>query len=123
MKYFSPNILDGSVTTVKLADGAVTDPKIASGAVGTRAILGSAVEQGELNTTVVSTSGTINSITVLGITLIPYAFWPMIHDQDATDVRVSGHEVDGVSADAPRFALYNSAGVPRTYDIDYRYVA
>ena len=112
MKYFSPTLLDGSVTTAKLANNAVTLPKVAN----------SAIRKNELGTTPVSMAGALGAISVLDIALTPYAFWPMLHVSDATDIRVSGHEVDGGSADAPRLALYNSSGSGRSYDLDYRYV-
>ncbi len=122
VKYFSPNILDGSVTSAKLAASAVTESKIATNAVRARSIQAGAVEQSKLDTSVVTLSGSVGAISHLDIELIAYAFWPMLHAQAANDLRVSGNEVDGASPDEPRLALYNPAGAARTYDLDYRYV-
>ena len=132
VKYFSPSLLDGSVTTAKLADGAVTEAKLAAlsisagkiqvNAVGGNQIQSGAVHQGRLGTTIVSTSGNITAGTAANIVLLPFAFWPMIHVQDPVDVSVSGHLTDAPGADNPRFAFFNSGVADRTYDVDYRYV-
>ena len=132
MKYFSPSLLDGSVTTAKLADNAVTELKLADNAVATAKvqdnsltkgkILDDAIVQSKMRTAVVSTSGNITTGTAANLVLTAYCFWPMIHVQAPTDVSVSGHLTDAPGADNPRLALFNSGVADRTYDVDYRYL-
>lgn len=132
MKYFSPSLLDGSVTTAKLANGAVTNPKIGGNAVSesqlqtasvrARTVQNGTMNQGHLDTTSVSTAGSIPATSFLDITLLPYCFWPMIHSVQPPDVWVSGHLTDAPGADNPRLSLNNSGVVARAYDVDYRYI-
>ncbi len=132
VKYFSPSLLDGSVTTAKLADDAVTTPKlldlavvrnkIATNAIDNPRIIAGTLKQSKLNTTEVSTAGSVPGTARLSITMVAYCFWPMIHVENSTDVRLAGHDVDAPGADNPRFALVNSNAASRTYDIDYRYI-
>ncbi len=133
VKYWSPSLLDGSVTTAKLADNAVTTPKLAIAAVDTsqlalqsvdwpRIKLGN-VRQDRMDTTAVSSSGNISASTTASLVLLPYCFWPMIHVQATTFVRMTGHITDAPGADNPRFGLRNDDSVSRTYDMDYRYIA
>ena len=122
MKYFSPHVLDGSITSAKLAGSAVVESKLASGAVWNRAIRAGAVTQLKLDTAVDSLAGTIGAGLALDIALTAYAFWPMLHVENPADVYVTGHIADGGGADFPRLALFNTAGAGRDYDLDYRYV-
>lgn len=96
---------------------------VAANSIGQTEIGGAAVGRAELKTTAVtSLAGTVNNGADLDITLTHYAFFPMIHAQ-TNDLFIVGHVTDGASADAPRFALNNTSGSGKTYDIDYRYVA
>ena len=132
VRYWSPSLLDGSVTTAKLADDAVTVAKMAPDSVGqvelqTTAVTApkispGAVTQPALDTVVVSTSGVILAGNASNLVLLPYCFWPMIHVQNPETVYLSGHSTDAPGADNPRFALFNSEGVQNSYDVDYRYL-
>lgn len=100
MRYFSPGLLDGSVTTAKLADRAVTS--------------------GKLFTFVGSFAGSIFSNTGLDFSLDPDAFFPMISVSSQVNIHMTGHTTDGGSADNPRFGFWNASGITQTYDIDFR---
>ena len=73
-------------------------------------------------------SGSLGGNAKLNVTLTYYAFFPMIHVQQASlfssgSILVSGHTTDGGSATAPRYALVNTtAGTTYNYDLDYAYV-
>lgn len=119
MKYFSPAILDGSVTTVKLADNAVTLPKMADDSVNTDELIGGAVNRGRIAAAITSLAGSIPLLSSVDLLVNAYAFWPMLHGESS--IRVGGHSVDGVGADNSRFALHNvSLIAANTYDVDYR---
>ncbi len=122
MKYFSPSLLDGSVTEVKLAYGAVTRNKIALAAVDNARLATNTIRREKLRTVDAGVSGSIPATSFVDITLAPDCFWPMIHSIQPPDVWVSGHLTDGVGAEYPRLSLNNSGGVARTYDLDYRNV-
>lgn len=112
MKYFSPAILDGSVTSASLADNSVTLAKMAD----------DAIRKAEIDTATTGQSGTLGALAVIGILLPDYCFFPMIHGSDGTDIRLTGHQTDGDGGAFPRFAFYNSSGSALSYDVDYRYV-
>jgi hypothetical protein len=130
--YSSPNVLDGSITTAKLADNSVTAAKIAANAVQTQEIQVSAVVQAKIASGAVSqakidsatnsSAGNIGATDALNITMQPYCFWPMIHVQDQDLMYLSGHSVDAVDPDVPCFAIYNSDVVVNNYDVDWRYI-
>lgn len=133
MRYFSPHLLDGSVTTAKLADDAVTVDKIANDSVGQLQLQSTAVIEAKmgnaaisrrtLKTADVSAAGSIAASATLNIALIHNAFWPMIHVEVPVEVLLAGHVTDAPGADNPRFALINTDGAEaNTYDLDYRYV-
>lgn len=136
MKYFSPSILDGSVTTAKLADNAVTRPKVADAAIAgpelsdlaviTAKIAAQAVKQFKIGTSESSQSGTISGNAVVLVTLSAYSFFPnVIHDGAGDPDQISMHAfaVAGAGdADIPRFALENTQAQSRAYDIDWRHV-
>ena len=132
VKYFSPSLLDGSVTTAKLANNAVTNAKMDNDSVGqlelqstavtSPKIATGAVTRTRIDTVAVSTSGVILAGNASNLVLLPYCFWPMIHVQDPELVYLSGHITDVPGADNPRFAIANSAGVQNSYDVDYRYI-
>lgn len=133
MKYFSPSILDGSVTTATLADGAVTEAKMAMGSVGNAQLVGGAVTgnklaanvitQVKISTSETSLSGSIPSNGSIDLVLAPYTFWPMLHVEDREKVRVTGHSVDSAGADNARLGLDNNTAGAENYDLDYRNVA
>lgn len=130
MKYFSPGILDGSVTTAKLADGAVTTDKLAdfavtgaklaNNSVGPLKIVSNGVNQQKVKTVETSLSGVVPSSGAVELVLAPYAFWPMIHTTNLDKVRVTGHSVDSPGADNSRLALTNNTSGTENYDLDYR---
>ena len=122
MKYFSPSLLDGSVTEAKLAFNSVGEANIISGAVRARTILDGVIEQGHLNTLEVSTNGTLGAGNTTNIPLVAYCLWPMIFVGSPSTVHVSGHGTNSPGADNPRFSLHNSSGVGQAYDVDYRYI-
>lgn len=132
MNYFSPHLLDGSVTTVKLADDAVTRSKIIDAAIGSAQLgpgsvtssrmAGGAVGHWQLNTAEGSIAGSIPADDTFHVVMTAFCFWPMFHVSNWEALRVSGHETDGGSVDLPRFSIDNTTGSPHTYDVDYRYV-
>ena len=93
------------------------------------AMMGSAaVNRDSMKTSVdVSQSGTLDGASgaIVNITLDAYSFFPMIHINEIGDSnsKVTGHTVDGASADSPRFGLQNTGGNDDSaYDVDYRYI-
>ena len=123
MKYFSPALLDGSVTTAKIANDAVTIAKMANSSVGQSQILSHSIHQIKLHTTETSLSGSIPLLSSVDIALMPYSFWPMVHVENQSDLRVTGHSTDAPGSDNARLGLRNGSGAfARTYDIDYRHV-
>lgn len=132
VKYFNPGILDGSVTTAKLADAAVTSAKIkdlavvegkvATNSVGYLRLKADTVRQGVIKTATTSLAGSIPATSFVDLMLTKYAFFPMIHSVQPPDVWVSGHLTDAPDPDLPRLSLNNSGVVARTYDVDYRYI-
>lgn len=152
MKYFSPGLLDGSVTTAKLAADAVTTDKLAAGAVTTLKLADDSVSTpkivniavtsqkltnnsittakltdnvirpAKIRTNVASLAGTVGGDGTVDIVLESFCFFPMIHVTDQITIHMSGHIVDGADPDAPRFGLENNSGVSETFDVDYRNV-
>lgn len=121
MKYFSPALLDGSVTTAKLADDAVTNPKMANFSVNSTELFNRAVLQRHLNTTEFSLAGAVSVGARVDLVLTDYAFWPMIHTE--TDLVVVGHITDAPGAANARLGIFNTKLISsRNYDLDYRSV-
>jgi hypothetical protein len=112
VKYFSPQILDGSVTTASLADNSVTLAKMAN----------NAIQSSKLDIATDSAAGSIGALSVTNILLNHWTFFPHIHGENATDLRMSGHTVDGGANGTPRFSFYNSSGSARTYDVDWKFL-
>ena len=94
MKYFSPSLLDGSVTTAKLADAAVTRPK--------------------LSTSTHSQAGVISTGVVATVTLYSYTFFPGIE----------GNAVSPQTKDVQMIATRNATPDPNpmapTFDLRNR---
>lgn len=133
MKYFSPGLLDGSVTTAKLADGSVTTPKIADDActsakhadnsVANAHIFSNAVRGVKLSRSTSSLAGSVPAASGVDLALTPYAFWPMIHTDLPGSVAVNGHTTDGADPDLPRLRLENAhLTTAANYDVDWRNV-
>lgn len=109
MKYFSPAILDGSVTTAKLASSAVTRAKIKDG--------------------ISSQSGSIPTQGKVTVSLDAWAFFPELEADmpvSATlDVQVlpKFKAVPAGSVNFPEFDLRNEdTGSARNYDVDWRFI-
>jgi hypothetical protein len=122
VKYFSPTLLDGSVTTAKLADLAVTEPKFASFAVSNRALNNAIIRQNKIATTEVSLAGTVNGGSRVDITMTAFCLWPMLQCDIPNDVYISGHITDAPGSNNPRFSFRNTGGTNSPYDVDYRYI-
>lgn len=140
MRYFSPSLLDASVTTAKIADGAVATAKLADvavtsgkladnavganklagGAVGGNKLATDAVTQVKIATSETSLAGGVPGNGSVDLVLAAYTFWPMIHVQDLDNVRVTGHTVDSPGANNARLGLTNNAAGGQDYDLDYR---
>lgn len=114
MKYFSPNILDGSVTTAKIADLAVTSAKLGSGS----------VLRTKIQAAVSSQSGTIPSSSSVLVSLSPYNFFMDTEMVDGLSGRftcaVSG--TPSASADAPQFNINNLIALAKLYSVEWRNV-
>ena len=120
MKYFSPGLLDGSVTTAKLADNAVNSAKIGQG--GVRSL--------DIATVDSSQSGTIAIQGKVAVVLNPYTLWADIEaDMPASatlDVQMLANfkAVPAAAADSPIFDLRNEdTGFTRAYDVAWRHIA
>jgi uncharacterized protein YcsI (UPF0317 family) len=84
---------------------------------------GGNIGKNAFETTTTSLAGSISGFAVVDIALTHYAFFPMLHmtnSGSAEEVLVSGHSIDGASADAPRFSIWKNGFIVETYDIDYR---
>ena len=123
MKYFSPALLDGSVTTAKLADNSVTHIKMTDFSVNSPELFNRSVTQLEIDTVETSLAGSVGLLVSVDLTLSDYTFWPMIHTANQRDVHVSGHSTDAPGAGNARLALHNSSSTTaHDYDLDYRSV-
>lgn len=114
MKYFSPNILDGSVTTAKLANLAVTEAKLAL----------NAVTRLRIDTSITSQGGTIAASGSVGIAMDPYTFFSDIEVEGALNTRIVPDPiaVPNANADQPVFVINNLTGVALLYDTEWRHV-
>lgn len=119
MKYFSPQLLDGSVTEVKLADLAVATAKLAVGA----------VTRSRVATSTGSQAGTIASQGRVGVVLNAWSFFPDIEaDKDSNITRntvmLADFKVVPSASDAvPEFELFNEDTVDsRDYSVAWRYI-
>lgn len=114
MKYFSPNILDGSVTTAKIANLAVTEAKLAS----------NSITRLKINTTVTSQGGSISGGGLVVVSLSPYTFFADIEAENVTSGRLGPFTkaVPNGSADQPQFQVHNPDGPARNYDVEWRNV-
>ena len=121
MKYFSPGLLDGSVTTAKLADNSVTLAKMTDFSIDKMELRNRAVTRESMDTLLVSLAGSIPLSSTVDITIEAIAWWPMLHTE--ANIRVTGHSVDGVGGDNARLGLRNvSLIAASTYDLDYRHL-
>ena len=114
MKYFSPNILDGSVTTAKLADLAVTAAKLAAFAVTTI----------KMGTSITSQSGTIGISASVIIALNNFTFLMDTEVEGGENTRMIPVQiaVPSASASAPEYVIKNLTGVALLYDVEWRFV-
>ena len=117
MRYFSPAILDGSVTTAKLADLAVTTAKLAPFAVVTD----------KLSSATVFQAGSIPLRSKVTIALSGYDFFPDIEADmsgaGGVDVTMLARfrAVPNALVGQPDFDLFNeSAGSAHDYDVAWR---
>ena len=115
MKYFSPNILDGSVTTAKIADLAVTGPKIAAFAITTTKIFQVTTSQ----------SGTIAVSGSVIVALDDFNFMMDTEVEGGLNVRFTPVQiaVPDARADLPEFTLNNLTGLALLYDVAWRHVS
>ena len=136
MKYFSPAVLDGSVTTAKLADNAVTLPKMADNSVSTAEIITNTIVRADLagaiiaqNKVLSSTSSQSGSITGNGkvvVTLSSHTFFPDIEAASTSDeqpVLAVGIAAPAASADAPEFQIDNTNIAARDYSVAWRHIS
>lgn len=136
MKYFSPSVLDGSITTAKLADDAVTSAKIANGAVtqlkmalnavGSAQIAAGAVVTSKLSTVTDSQAGTIAGSGEVVISVGSYNFFPDIEAAEVADEQpllAMNLATPSASADSPQFRIQNSVGPGRLYSVAWRRVS
>lgn len=114
MKYFSPNILDGSVTTAKIADFAVTTAKLAT----------AAVTRLKINTLVTSQSGTIAASSNVVIAMSALTFFLDTEVEGGLNTRLVPAQiaVPAANADQPQFIINNLTGLGLLYDVEWRHV-
>ena len=110
MRYFSPAILDGSVTTAKLAIGAVTRIR--------------------LNTAVGGASGTIGIQGKVTVPVNRAAFFPDIEADMAasatldTQMLANFKAVPAATGSVPQFDLRNEdTGFTRDYDVEWEFIS
>ena len=115
MKYFSPNILDGSVTSAKLATFAVTNVKLAP----------FNITLSKLSTALVSQGGTIPSSGSVLVALSDFSFFMDAETVDALNMRYTPAvaAVPSASGSAPEFNIKNNAAVARLYDVEWRVIS
>ena len=137
MKYFSPNILDGSVTTAKLADGAVTLAKMGIASVNTPQYVDfsvtnaklrfDAVTSGKIVTTESSQGGSLGAGASVNVSLSAFSFFPDLEANQITadlfDFRPIDTATPAADADAPEFELTNTGGLARNYDVAWRHIS
>lgn len=114
MKYFSPNILDGSVTTAKIADGAVNATKLAT----------ASVTQIKIKTSVSSQGGSVPGSGSVLVSLSSYTFFMDTEMENGLNGRLVPVEiaVPAANANAPQFNIKNNAAPARLYDVKWRHV-
>lgn len=137
MKYFSPSVLDASITTAKLADNAVTLPKMANVSVDTPELVGSAVEtakigfsairQSRIGTATTSQSGSLNSSASAIVSLNTYSFMPDVESNQQFGVwlyRPVDITVPAADADSPQFRVEASSSVQsQAYEVEWRHIS
>lgn len=114
MKYFSPAILDGSVTTAKIADGAVTTVKLANASVKQAKILRLTGSQG----------GTIASSSSVLIAINSHAFLMDTEMEDGLNGRLvpAVKAVPAASPTQPQFNIRNQIAVAKLYDVAWSFL-
>ncbi len=114
MRYFSPNILDGSVTRAKLGLLAVGSPQLGALAVG----------RGKLDTATGSQGGSIPAVSTVNVSLHAYSFFPDTESNQGTTHRLNPDDaaVPAANADTPVYRIQNDDVGARNYSVAWRYV-
>ena len=103
MKYFSPQILDGSVTKVKVADGAVGRAK--------------------LDTAIGGQAGSIEGGQKVTVAMNPYSFAVDIATENVQLTLIGDVQVGPLAfPDTPEFGVRNPTGLDYLYAAAWRYV-
>ncbi len=110
MNYFSPHLLDGSVTTVKLADLAVTSAKLDD----------DAVVQAKLSTIISDQSGTILANGRVTLIQGAYCFAPGMAKDGVNKLEVFDSGVPSSDADFANLTIFNGLGTTKDYDTAWR---
>jgi hypothetical protein len=115
VKYFSPHLLDGSVTTAKLATAAVTNQKIAAGQ----------INRGKLASATSSQGGTIPSSSSVLVAMSPYTFFmdAEMVDGNTAELTPAGAATPAGDADAPQFNILNNISATKLYDVEWRHIS
>ncbi len=102
MKYFSPHLLDGSVTSAKLALGAVT--------------------RSRLSTNTSSQAGNISGPGVVLVIPSAYAFWPDIESKQILIGSITPDNTPAPAAQdtAPKFKIWNKDAILQPYSVAWR---
>ncbi len=110
MNYFSPHLLDGSVTTVKLANLAVTSAKLDD----------DAVVQAKLSTIISDQSGTILANGRVTLVLGAYVFAFGCEKDGVNKLEVFDNPIPSGDLDFANPVIFNGVGAARDYDAAWR---